>query len=116
MIRKLLINLLVWTLAREAKRKGWDRVKANESARKQVVESIQNWREQVLYGQREDFITAARLNRRFDPGMTLNEVTNRAIAQKQAARVQENGPQLSYTQLAALKVQKEYLERVARNS
>lgn len=116
MIRKILIDALTWSLASEAKRRGWDKAKSAEAARKQVVESIQNWREQVLYGQREDFITADRLNRRFDPGMTLNEVTSRAIAQKQAARVQESGPQLSYTQLAALKVQKEYLERVARNS
>lgn len=62
------------------------------------------------YQKKESEIVADRLARRFDPGMILNEVANRALEAKKAARA--DVPQLSGTQLRALEFQKEYLKRV----
>lgn len=113
-IRRLLIKAVLWTLKREARAKGWNLKWSDRIADEEISAAIQNWRERLIYGKGESWITAERLDRRFDPGMTLNEVANRAIASKTEARKEQIA--LSSRQLAALKVQEEYLARVVRNS
>lgn len=112
--RRLLIKVILWTLKREAKAKGWNLKWSDKIADEEISAAIQNWRERLIYGKGEAWITAERLDRRFDLGMTLNEVANRAIASKAEARKEQIV--LSSRQLAALKAQEEYLACVVRGS
>lgn len=70
--------------------------------------------EAFSYHESEVKVLGERLGRRFDQGMALNEAANRAIAAKKTAETEGNG--LSSNQKAALEFQKQYLDRIVRNS
>ena len=65
----------------------------------------------VKYQTDEAEILNARLSRRYDPGMAVNEAANRAIEAKKAAR-EPSPDNLTAKQKMALEVQKQYLQRV----
>jgi hypothetical protein len=60
----------------------------------------------VHYGMDERAILSARQARRYDPGAMLNETFNRAV--------ENRGHGLTPLQLKALEIQKQTLERLAR--
>lgn len=57
-------------------------------------------------------ILTARLTRRYDVGMAMNEATQRAQAARRARGEEPDGPQLTANQKAALKFQVQYLKRI----
>lgn len=105
-------RLMTWAHMRMAEDRDWD-----PEIVKRVSQSEQNaiWdqvRAVIKYQAGEVEMLEARLSRRFDPGMALNEAANRAMVQKQAAR----DPQLTAGQLMALKVQEETVNRWVERS
>jgi hypothetical protein len=74
-----------------------------------VAESIRAF---DAYQATEADILNARLSRRFDPGMALNEAAERAIAAKKAAKAEHTIKELTPTQQKALEFQKQYLQRI----
>lgn len=104
----------MWLFVREAKARGWDIAAAKIIAADEIAEGYKSWKERCRRQVTEHQIVTARLARRFDPGPTLNEVANRAIEAKQEARRDE--VHLTSRQLQALEFQKQYLERVVKNS
>lgn len=109
----------LWLLVRWARNLGWDASDAWRIAKRELaaVPDSMNGHFAWLVSERE--IITARLVRRFDIGLAMNEATNRALEER-ARLIAEEGispeptPILSETQRAALKFQEEYLQIIAR--
>jgi hypothetical protein len=61
-------------------------------------------------------IVSDRLSRRYDPGMALNEATERALAKKREDSTTKEIQPLTHAQMKALEFQKAYLKNIVRNS
>lgn len=112
-VRRLAEAAYIWSVTRQIYPGGpHSRTEVVELLTREVAEIPQNVREAMNYQDREQAVLKARLSRRFDLGLALNEAANRAIAEKQDLQK----PQLSAKQQAALKFQEEYLQRVVDRS
>lgn len=110
--------LMTWGYVERGRQKGWTKQQLSTARLIAMQEENAIWdsiRGVILWNKSEGEIVASRLARRFDPGMTLNEIANRAIEAKKAIR-EEAGPQLTSKQLAALEFQKNYLKGVVDRS
>lgn len=109
-------RLQVWAYMQMGKDRSWSAQQMATARQVAMQEQNAIW-ESVLgviqWNKNEHGIVTERLARRFDPGMTLNEVANRAIEAKKEVRSE---PSLSATQLVALDFQRAYLERVVKKS
>ncbi len=111
-LKKWLVDALVVLLCFEGRKSGRSRADIERVARRELSGVSENIDAYFHWLTNETAIQSDRLARRFDLGLALNESANRAIAEKKALAE----PRLTDKQLAALKVQKEYLQRVVRNS
>lgn len=112
-IRRAAECVLIWCICREAEKRGVDLGIMRTSARHYVERAWGDALDSASFHRTEVEILEARLRRRYDPGMALNEAANRAMQDKAAAR---QAIPLSSKQLAALEVQKQYLDRIVKNS
>jgi len=99
---------VVWCLARRARRDGHDVEHVRTFAQRALAQLPADITAMCVYQESEAAVLTKRLGRRYDPGLALNEATNRALDAKQAAVVTT----LSATQLAALEVQKQTVRRI----
>ena len=107
-------RLLVWCITEQCVDSGQDRAKSRQLVQREINAVFGSIEAYADYLMTETAILTERLSRRYDPGMALNEATNRVIAAKREAGEEFVSP-LSGNQQAALKFQQEYLQRIARN-
>lgn len=101
-------RVIVWSVVELSER---PKEEAARIARREVDAIRDSLEGHFEFQASEQKILDARLSRRFDPGMALNEAATRAIAAKKELR-----DQVSPSQKAALKVQQEYLQRIVDRS
>lgn len=117
LIRRAAERVLVWAACRQAEAIGLDLKLARDVANREVSQVAVSVFMRCRYIATEHQIIDARLRRRFDPGMLLNEVTRRAREQvDEVGRLERAAPDrvsLTAGQMMALEVQKRELERIA---
>lgn len=114
-LKRLLTRWLVWVYVWEARKSRRDPVQYRRLVKRELTgidENIEAYRSWLAS---EQTVLEARLNRRFDLGLALNESANRVIEAKKLAR-EANPDNLTDKQKMALEVQRAYLKRVAGNS
>ncbi len=105
-------RVLIWCLCREAEARGIDLALARPSAQHFVERAKTDAMDAATWKHGEARIQQDRLSKRFDIGAALNEGANRAIGEKKALEQHAADSGLTSRQLAALKFQQEYLQRV----
>jgi len=115
-LKRRAANLLSRLIISELVENGYHRDTAQRVVRREVGAISDDCLQTFAWEKSEQRIMEDRLNRRFDLGSSLNEAANRAMAQKASERGQPKDDGLSGPQRAALAFQKQYLEKIVRNS
>ncbi len=116
-IERAASETLIWVLIQKARWvRGWNPADENmpRMIRREVGAIMETVEAGTSWQMNEQEVLKARLGRRYDLGMALNESANRALEAKAQAAVE--APILTTRQEAALKFQKDYLQRVVKNS
>lgn len=111
-IRYLAERLVIWAVVKQC------RTHPAIETRRIATREIEALRESVNihfeYQDREQSILTARLTRRYDVGLAMNEATVRAQEQRRKDGTLHEIQQLTPRQQAALEFQKQYLARIQR--
>lgn len=114
-IKRQLVNALAWVICFEARKGGRSKAEMRSLVLRELSGVQENIEAYASWLSSERAVLEARLNRRFDLGMALNESANRVIEAKKLAR-EPNPDNLTGQQKAALEFQKQFLQRNAERS
>lgn len=111
MIIAALGRIYCWLLCRHAALVGYDKTETKRIVTRELAAITESVTTHFEFQQREVVILTARLRRRYDIGMAMNESTQRAQLLR-AADGAKDTPVLSASQTAALEYQKKYLQGI----
>lgn len=114
-IERLATSLMLRLMRRRLVRKGFDVQKADKFLKLAVQDLEQSAEDALAWNKSEVETLSARLERRYDVGLAMNESANRAIAAKKAAGTERDIVQLTASQKLALKLQEETIQRAIRD-